>query len=48
MVGRDNRYLPESAQWGKLLVELKQMALSGELPEQIATRLMEARRQLMG
>lgn len=47
LIGRDARYLPEASRWATTLAELKQMALGGEEPAAIATKLREARERLM-
>jgi exonuclease SbcD len=47
MLARDARYLPTAEQWARTLAELKELALQGEDPENIALRLREARAQLL-
>ncbi|HEV7127268.1 MAG TPA: exonuclease SbcCD subunit D [Ktedonobacterales bacterium] len=47
LIGRDARYLPEAGRWATTLAELKQMALDGEEPAAIATKLRDARDRLM-
>ncbi|MFI5273236.1 MAG: exonuclease SbcCD subunit D [Ktedonobacterales bacterium] len=47
LLARDSRYLPEAPQWAKLLAEIKQMALAGEEPAQIASRLRDSREHLL-
>jgi DNA repair protein SbcD/Mre11 len=48
LLARDARYLPEASRWAAALAELKQMALGGEEPAAIATRLRETRTRLLG
>jgi hypothetical protein len=47
LLGRDARYLAEAGRWAATLAEIKQMALSGEDPAAIATKLREARGRLL-
>ena len=47
LIARDARYLPEAGRWATTLAELKQMALTGEEPATIATKLREARERLL-
>ena len=47
MLARDLRYLPAANEWANTLSEMKQLALQGEDPAAIATRLREARAQLL-
>jgi DNA repair exonuclease SbcCD nuclease subunit len=46
LLARDARYQPDAPRWAAMLAELKQMALSGEEPSAIATRLREAHARL--
>ncbi len=48
LLARDARYLPEASRWAATLAELKQMALGGEEPAAIASKLREARDRLGG
>ena len=47
MLSRDLRFLPAANEWANTLSEMKQLALQGEDPAAIATRLREARAQLL-
>jgi DNA repair exonuclease SbcCD nuclease subunit len=47
ILARDARYLPAANDWATTLSELKQLALQGEDPAVIATRLREARARLL-
>jgi exonuclease SbcD len=47
MLSRDARYLPAANEWATTLSEMKQLALQGEDPAVIATRLREARARLL-
>ena len=47
LVARDARYQPEAARWAQVLTQMKQMALSGEQPAEIARVLREARTTLI-
>ncbi len=47
MLSRDMRYLPAANEWATTLSEMKQLALQGEDPAVIATRLREARARLL-
>ncbi|HEY7355611.1 MAG TPA: hypothetical protein VH590_04060, partial [Ktedonobacterales bacterium] len=47
ILSRDARYLPAANEWATTLSEMKQLALQGEDPAMIATRLREARAQLL-
>jgi exonuclease SbcD len=47
MLSRDARYLPAANEWANTLSEMKQLALQGEDPAAIATRLRQARAQLL-
>ncbi len=47
LLARDARYLPEAGRWAATLAELKQMALGGEDPAAIASKLRDARDKLL-
>jgi hypothetical protein len=47
LLARDARYLPSAEEWAKTLAELKELALQGEDPANIATQLREARTRLL-
>jgi DNA repair exonuclease SbcCD nuclease subunit len=47
LLARDDRYRLRAEEWAKLLAELKQLALDGEEPTNIAARLREARARLL-
>jgi DNA repair protein SbcD/Mre11 len=47
LLARDARYLPEAGRWAATVAEIKQMALGGEQPEAIVTKLRETRSKLM-
>lgn len=47
LLSRDARYLPAANEWATTLSEMKQLALQGEDPAMIATRLREARARLL-
>lgn len=47
LLRRDARFVPEAERWALTLAELKQMALSGEQPSEIATKLLETRTRLL-
>jgi len=47
LIGRDARYLPEAANWANVLSQMKQMALTGEAPAEIARVLRDARARLV-
>lgn len=47
LVGRDIRYLPAREQWGRVLSQLKEMALDKQDPAQIAQFLREKRAELL-
>jgi DNA repair exonuclease SbcCD nuclease subunit len=48
LLARDARYLPQASRWGRVLAQVKQMALGGEDPAAITQRLREARAELWG
>jgi exonuclease SbcD len=47
LLRRDARFVPEAGRWAVMLAELKQMALGGEEPAEIAAKLREARTRLL-
>lgn len=47
LLGRDARYQSRAGEWAKLVVTLKQMALSGESGEQIVQKLRDERSRLL-
>jgi DNA repair exonuclease SbcCD nuclease subunit len=47
MLSRDARYLPAAKEWATTVSEMKQLALQGEDPALIATRLRDARDRLL-
>ncbi|HZS76603.1 MAG TPA: exonuclease SbcCD subunit D [Ktedonobacteraceae bacterium] len=48
LVGRDNRYLIHREEWGKVVADLKRMALDQDDPAHIAQYLREKRNELLG
>jgi hypothetical protein len=46
LLRRDARFAPDAERWATTLAELKQMALSDDVPEHITQRLREARQHL--
>lgn len=47
LLARDARYQPRAGEWARVVANLKQMALSGEPPEQIVHKLREERSRLL-
>ena len=47
LLSRDARYQPHADEWARVVASLKQMALSGEPPEQIVHKLREERARLL-
>jgi DNA repair exonuclease SbcCD nuclease subunit len=47
LLRRDARFVPEAERWAITLAEVKQMALGGEQPSEIAAKLRDARTRLL-